>query len=363
MAGAARRGHSHPGLLRGRQGAQADLGGARGRPYRRDRRAAEGVRATRGPVPRRRAARLESRPILRVIGDLTTDWLTDALGVQVHGLQRDRIGTGQMSDSYRVAIVRGRPGAGQRGPEGRRRRRDEPRHGRRARPVRARGALLPRDRAADRRAARRVPTRGVRRRPTTRSRCSRATPRPRARATRSPAAIRAEAERRSPRSRDPCAGARRRRLGGHATGSTATRRSTGAHEAAARRLPRPLRRARLARAPGGLPEVRGELRRLGDASREPAQGPRPRRLPARQPAVRRAAAAPGRSPSWTGRPSAWGAALADLAYFLGCALTVDDRRAHGRGALRRVPRGPRASDAPDIEDVPRGRTAGRRSSA
>ena len=81
-------------------------------------------------------------------------------------------------------------------------------------------------------------------------------------------------------------------------------------------------------------------RRLG---RRPAAAarPRPRRLPARQPAVR----ATGPARSSTGRRSAGARRCVDAAYFLGGGLPVEERRAHEEALAARLPRRARSRTA------------------
>ena len=59
--------------------------------------------------------------------DLTAEWLAAAIGAPVTGFTVDRIGTGQMSECYRIGLTYG-AGAGRSwlgGPQGGRHRSDE----------------------------------------------------------------------------------------------------------------------------------------------------------------------------------------------------------------------------------------------
>jgi hypothetical protein len=50
--------------------------------------------------------------LIETPADLTADWLTDVLGATITDFTTDRIGTGQMSECYRVALTHDDPGAG-----------------------------------------------------------------------------------------------------------------------------------------------------------------------------------------------------------------------------------------------------------
>ena len=156
-----------------------------------------------------------------------------------------------------------------------------------------------------------------------RSRCCSATPRRPGRAMRSPAARRARREAAIDELAQ-CTGrsgrrdARRHWLNRESPINQALSSSCSPASWSAMRADR-------ARAPRGLRALVASSTAGRPIARRPA-GPRPRRLPARQPALRR----PARRAAGDRRRLAdrrLGARrCTDLAYFLGCALTVEDRR-------------------------------------
>ena len=232
--------------------------------------------------------------------DVSADWLTAVLrdagaapaGAEVTGFEAAAIGTGQMSQSHRFTLTwnAGATAAPrERRPEGRGLRRDEPHDRRRARDLRARDPLLPGGGAAHRRPARGAATSArLRRRARAGSpSCSR-TPRPQSRATRSRAARVAEARlamRELARLHAPVWDDEQLDAADWLNQPPVDRPGAGAPAAGG--LPRALRRAPRAGAPRRRRAVRGALRPVARRPQAPVLD-RARRLPPRQPAVRRA---------------------------------------------------------------------------